>query len=331
MEQVITTQRPTSHSGTTAQPPSAIVLTAEHPGLTVTVVPRSGARIAQITDAAGRNWLIDTGRAEPNTDRPIAFAEGTRGGWDECLPSIVSCTDPNSGRAGSQIADHGDFWARPWTVQELLATEVVLDSGDVHHSLRIRKTIRLRPGRPGFEVRLDVHNRSERAYRFLYSAHPLWAWSNTAEIELPGATEVRTGFGQQWPEPLSGSWPLLSNGVGDPVDLSTVSRTGKPTNYKVFVRWAGHARLSFPALRSAVELRQSSQLTPWLGICVNRDAWPAVGAGESWIAIEPTTAPTDSLLEAVMAGTDQVLEPGQSLSWTSSIEIVQTATLEHIA
>ena len=328
----MTTQQPTSLSSSiTAQPPSAIVLTAEHPGLTVTVVPRSGARIAQITDAAGRNWLIDTGRAEPNTDRPIAFTEGTRGGWDECLPSIAACTDPNPGHTGSQIADHGDFWSRPWTVQELLATEVSLDSGDVDHPLRIRKTIRLWPGCPGFEVSLDVHNRSERDYRFLYSAHPLWAWSNTAVIELPGATELRTAFGQQWPESLSGSWPFLNDGVGDPDDLSTVLRAGNPTNYKVFVRWAGHARLSFPALRAAVVLRQSSQHTPWLGICVNRDAWPAVGAGESWIAIEPTTAPTDSLLEAVRSGSDRVLAPGQSLSWTSSIEIVQTTTPEDIA
>jgi galactose mutarotase-like enzyme len=275
--------------------------------------------------------MVDTGRADPPTGEPIAFVEGTRGGWDECLPSIASCADPNPGRDGELVGDHGDFWAQPWRVEHASATEVLLDSDGIDHPLRVRKTIRLWSGRPGFEVRLHVHNRSEDDYRFLYSAHPLWAWEHPAEIELPGATEVRSAFGEDWPPSTVASWPSVPVVAGGRRDLSDIPRSGKPANYKVFVRWAGEARLSFPALRAAVVLRQSPDVTPWLGLCVNRDAWPAIGAGESWIAVEPTTAPTDSLLTALELGAARLLAPGASLSWTSSIELVDTTTGAHNA
>lgn len=308
-----------------------VCLSAEGHPLTVAVVPGSGARIAQITDASGRAWLMDTGRAEPPTSRPVAFVEGARSGWDECLPSVAACADPNSGRTGERIADHGDFWAQPWRVEHASATEVRLDSGGIDHPLRVRKTIRLWSGRSGFEVRLDVHNQSDDEYRFLYSAHPLWAWEHPAKVNLPGATEVRSAFGEAWPVAAVARWPLMTVGDGGRRDLSDLPRSGKPENYKVFVRWAGEAWLSFPSLRTAVVLRQSPEVTPWLGLCVNRDAWPAVGAGESWIAIEPTTAPTDSLPTALELGADRLLAPGASLNWTSSIELVDTTTGVHSA
>jgi hypothetical protein len=42
---------------------------------------------------------------------------------------------------------------------------------------------------------------------------------------------------------------------------------------------------------------------PYVGICFNLDAWPSTGEKARWVAIEPSTGPTDKLDEA-----DQICE-----------------------
>lgn len=294
-------------------------------GLTVGVVPEAGARIAEIVDTSGRNWLVDTGRREPSSGSRIDFVNGSRGGWDECMPSVVACPDPNAGRSGMQIGDHGDFWCLPWAVRRRSTRQIVLDSDEIDHPLRIVKTVSLSQRRRRLTVNLNVVNRSGAAYSFLYSAHPLWAWQGPAAIELPAAGVVRVAFGARWDKASEGTWPLVMDASGLRHNVADVPESGVPENYKFFVRWDGRARLCFPALHTAVVVRQPSKLTPWLGICVNRNAWPGVGEGENWIAIEPTTAPTDSLLNAMREGATPSLSPGDSLSWTNTVELVDTS------
>lgn len=289
-------------------------------GLTVTVIPSRGARIAQITDSLGTDWLADTGAGELPDGAPVEFAKGNRGGWDECLPSVSGCADPN--RAGIDIADHGDVWATPWVVKHLDEGTVALTSSRRDHPLEMRKTVSLNADRERLRVDLEVLNRSATPYKFLYSAHPLWVFGHDAAIDIPGACVMSTAFGPDWPRPIQGSWPMAPGGNNGVQDISRILHRGDPANYKVFVRWSGEARLSFPALGSAVVLRQSPAVTPWLGICVNRGAYPSTVDGDRWIAIEPATAPTDSLVTAVESGWERTLEPGAVLSWTSNIELV---------
>lgn len=284
----------------TAEP----VVLARRGGLAITVVPAHGARITQIADPRGNNWLADTGASELPDGAPVEFAGGTRGGWDECLPSVSACADPN--RPGVDIADHGDFWAAPWTVHQLDDDSVTLVGDVPGHPLQVRKTVGLPADRESVQVDIDIRNRADRPYQFLYSAHPLWAFEHDVVVDLPGAGETVPGFGL--PDVLP--------------DVSRIAYRGERTNYKVFIRWSGRARYSVPALNSAVSLRQSPEINRWLGVCVNRGAYPNLSAGDHWVALEPTTAPTDSLAAAVQSGSAAVLQPGGSVRWTTDIEVV---------
>jgi galactose mutarotase-like enzyme len=284
------------------------------------VIPAHGARIAQITDALGNNWLTDTGSGELTDGAPVLFAGGTRGGWDECLPSVSACPDPN--RPGFDVADHGDFWAARWSVDSLEDGAVVMVSDLPHHPLQVRKTVTLTPDREEVEVEVEIGNRSGAPYRFLYSAHPLFAFEHDTTIEIPGAGDVVTGFGPDWPDPLAGEWPLLVETDGRSRDLSQIPYLGELVNHKVFVRWAGQVRMSVPALGSSMLMRQPGEENPWLGLCVNRAAYPSTAEGDRWIALEPTTAPTDSLVSAVECGSDVTIAAGGSRSWTTKVEIL---------
>jgi len=296
------------------------VVLSRHGGLSVTVAPEHGARIAQITDPRGHNWLADTGAGELADGAPVEFAGGTRGGWDECLPSVSACADPS--RPGFDVADHGDFWATPWAVQRQDDDSVSLVSDVPGHPLQVRKTVRLPADRERLLVEIEVRNRSELPYRFLYSAHPLWAFQHDAVVDIPGAGQMITAFGTGWPEPMCGEWPMLAAADAAPQNISQIARRGGRSNYKVFVRWAGRASYAVPALGSAVLVTQSPGVTPWLGLCVNRGGYPDSSAGDYWIALEPTTAPTDSLFTAVESGWAVMLDPAGVVRWTTEIEVV---------
>lgn len=302
------------------------VVLSRHGGLSVTVMPGHGARIAQITDAQGNDWLASTGAGELPADVPVEFSNGTRGGWDECLPSVSACTDPS--RPDTEIADHGDFWAAPWAVNHLNEHCVRLVSDVPGHPLLVRKTVTLLTDRESLHVEIEIRNRTGRPYQYLYSAHPLWTFEHDVSIDLAGAGQIRTAFGPYWSEPVIGAWPHLSLRDAAPQDMSQISRRGDRSNFKVFVRWSGQAQYRIPALDSALRLRQSPGVNPWLGICVNRGAYPDASAADHWIALEPTTAPTDSLPTAVESGWARELKPAAAVRWTTQIQIVHRIAVQ---
>lgn len=296
------------------------VLTLERRGLLVSIVPSAGGRIAQIVDSTGRPWLVETGRGLDALRPEIDFTDGSRGGWDECLPSISPCLDPNPGAAAAEVADHGDFWFRPWRVRRVTDALAVLDTDPIRHSLFVRKTVELLDEPDSLSVRLEIENRGDSVYHLIYSAHPLWRWTSDAILSIAGAGEVRTSVGDVWVGTAGGTWPQVG-----PFDLATHVRAGAADVYKFFVRWSGEATLHFPADRLTLSLRQDGDATPWLGVCVNRDVWPLGDPGESWIAIEPTSSPTDSLPDACRGRTALAIAAGQSVESSSILRFAAGA------
>jgi galactose mutarotase-like enzyme len=284
-------------------------------GLVISVA-LNGARIVQISDPDGHDWLVETDRPAIDPEGPVDFTEGTRGGWDECLPSIDPEADPNAQRGDTTIADHGDFWFRDWALVEQTDLGLVLSSIPIDHPLRLRKTFRLDPVHPRLEIEVEVTNASGDDYRFLTSGHPLFAWTSAARIEVPDAGEVRSAFGEAQMGADVARWSRESIAVGDAVELA---RDHAVAMYKIFVRWTGITRLKLAGMRWFLELEQSPEITPWLGICVNRRSWPAGEPGDDWIALEATTSPTDSLTVATDTASARNLAPDATLRWTTEV------------
>jgi hypothetical protein len=275
--------------------------------LTVTV-STVGARLCQITDPRGHEWLVDDGRTEPTSEMPIPFERGTRGGWDDCFPSIDAEADPRGDR---MIADHGDFWFRSWSVSAVGAISTTLHTTGITHPLRAEKTVRLRQDASIVEIDYVLTNTSETPYRFLFSGHPLFRWAGDAVLEIPRGGRVTPAFGLP---ARAGIWPRL-----DGRDLSRIPSERGPMMKKFFVEWDGSVTLSFVSGRS-LTLRQSTDVTPWLGVCINAASWPEHDPGSDWIALEATTSPHDSLEQAIQSGNAFVLDPSERVAWTASAE-----------
>ena len=82
--------------------------------------------------------------------------------------------------------------------------------------------------------------------------------------------------------------------------------------------------LSDPETGETLTFRFEPRDFPYVGLWLNFHGWN--GAGETPyfnVAIEPTTAPSDNLSDAVRAGKARFLEPGASAFWSLQLSSSQ--------
>lgn len=232
------------------------------------VVDPVGARIAQVRTPPLGDWFLPS--ATPDTTAEVSFHRGARAGWDECFPSI---------EAADGIEDHGSLWHRRWRVAFASADRARLVLDDLALPFRAEREIAV--GHRGVVSTLTVASRGADAMPYVYSAHPMFAWSTTVAVEVPGGREVVTGFG------AGPSWTAGRAGM-----RLEPPREGPHGCVKYFVRWSGSAELQRDG--GALRISADPAELPWLGVCVNRLGWPEPERDQHWIALEPCTAPSEA-------------------------------------
>jgi galactose mutarotase-like enzyme len=254
-------------------------------GQAVAVVDRIGARIAQVRTPALGDWFLPSSPFRPTLPpepaAPADFERGARAGWDECFPSVQRT-------AGDD--DHGALWHRRWELLAATADRTHLLLDDPSLPVRAEREVVLRPD--GVVSTLTVANRGAEPIRYVYSAHPMFAWAGPAEIDVAGAAAIHPAFGS------GPAWTRRPDGA-----RLRLADAGPRSCFKYFLRWGGEAVLHLGG--GALSIAADPAELPWLGICVNRRAWPEPARDQQWIAVEPCTAPTDS-----SAASAVVLAPG---------------------
>ena len=301
----------------------AVELRSENLGLGI--LAGRGGHIEWLRDEIfHRDWLAEFGR-QSVASRATIFSEGSRAGFDECFPSITSCADPNPGREGLHIADHGDFWSSAWTIRSRSETSLVLDTSDIEHPLYMRKSVALETGTARASIEYHLENRGKEPYRYIYSAHPLFSWPADARIFMPVGVTMSVAFGGEvFPTNFEGRWPTFIH-HGNELDIGKLAFAGAVVNYKVFVASSGTCALRIAGYERDLVIETDPTKLPWFGVCVNRYAWPNSSEQERWIAIEPTTSPCDSLIDAIEGGTNLCLLPGETSNWKISLSLVTSA------
>ena len=280
--------------------------------LELVVVPALGANIVSLRSlASGREWMWR--RPDPARLFANAWGDAFPGsplrGAVECIPTIAVCTV-----AGRQLPDHGEAWTAVWELDEAALLE-----GEIRTSVRLpvselefTRSIRMEGTAVRFEYR--VVNRGLRATACLWAFHPLLRIEADDRLELPESivslrAKVSRGFGEpggravwEWPEVAPG---LRLDRVGD----------GLPPNSfaKLFADFTecgvGWAALSGRAER--LEFRFDPATIPYLGLWLTNGGWNDL----THLAIEPASAATDSLADAIATP----LEPGGERAWRFEI------------
>ena len=255
-------------------------------GITVRVDVADGARITSLT-SGGREWLAPSGPRSPGV-----FVQPGSGGWDEVVPTVAACVlADGTALTGTALADHGDAWQTPWT----------LDSADARHvqttvrlaSLPISLTRRIEGTGTGIRLAYTASTDAAAPVPLAWCAHPLFAADAGTRLVPAGPVP---GLIEEYPRyRVPRDWP------------SVVA----PSALKAFTDAPAASAAVVHANGDTLTLSWDSVLLPYLGLYWDGGEFTDTPV----VAIEPSTAFGDSAVRAVAEGRIRLLEPGRPFRW----------------
>jgi hypothetical protein len=298
----------------------------------VTVLPRLGGKIASLR-LFGRELLQAPLAPYAPRTRTMAFDAGDASGWDECLPSVAACTVETAAGPAS-IPDHGDLWRVEW--QSLASDENAVISRGTCFSLPLtleRKiTLREESSASGMNLtlRLDykVTNTGDSPAPWSWAAHPLFTAEAGDRIVLPASiTTLRlegSGGGRLGKQGDSVAWPIATLVDGNQSDLSLAQPPESAIGDKLFTGPLSYSEnwcaLDRPKAGVRIKVSFDPAATPYLGLWICHGGWPdRPGPKQTCVALEPATAPVDSLAQT--GSWSRTLAPGASFSWPMTVEL----------
>jgi galactose mutarotase-like enzyme len=295
----------------------------------VTIVPQFGGKIASIRVMGNELLQAPLAPMEPRT-QTMSFDAGDASGWDECLPSVAQCVvDFAEGTA--HIPDHGDLWRVAWQPGDVSKSATTLRAECFSLPLVLERASSLEvAGQGSWHLRLNykVTNTGDSPVPWSWAAHPLFAVEPGDRIVLPdsvrslrveGSGGGRLGNSGHWVK-----WPIAELAGGGQTDLSVAQPQESEIGDKLFAgplsakeNWCALER---PSAGVRIRVRFDPELTPYLGLWICYGGWPdRSGPKQNCVALEPATAPVDSLAQTGQWSLS--LKPGESYSWPMHVDI----------
>jgi len=301
-----------------------------------TILPRLGGKIASLRVGSYELLQAPLAAVGPRT-RSMPFDESDASGWDECLPSVAPCKVETAAGTTS-IPDHGDLWRVAW--QSVARTEYAAGESAANSAmfrgecfslpLALERTATLREAGKGWQLRLNytVTNTGSVSTQWSWAAHPLFAVAQGDRIVLPGSIQTLrlqgSGRGRLGKSGDQISWPVATQAYGAKADLSVVQREGSAIADKLFAGPLSASENWCMLERTRMGVRIwvgfDPAATPYLGLWICSGGWPErPGPKQMCVALEPSTAPVDSL--AVTGLWSRTLAAVESFSWPMVVEI----------
>jgi galactose mutarotase-like enzyme len=299
----------------------------------VTILPHLGGKIASIL--IGDRELLQSPLAPyAARTRSMSFDAGDASGWDECLPSVAACTvKTEAGKA--TIPDHGDLWRVEWKGRDQgignREQEPNTLRGDCFSlPLVLERTVGLTESAAGWNLRLDytLINVGSFPAPWSWAAHPLFVAEAGDRIVLPSSIETLRLEGSaggrlgKRGDTVNGPVATLANGRRS--DLSVAKGPESKIGDKLFAGPLGYAEnwcaLERPKAGVRIKVGFDPVATPYLGLWICYSGWPdRPGKKQTCVAMEPATAPVDSLAKTGVWS--RVLGAGKTFSWTMTVDI----------
>jgi galactose mutarotase-like enzyme len=287
----------------------------ENEAMRLIVLPGYGARVTNLVDkASGRDW-IEPGPPSPNTGEDAAYLGAEAAGWDECFPT-VGVWDAGQTAWRRRLRDHGDLWGRAW--QTDLHTGTRLDLHFEHAQYRFARSLEL--DGPRLTASYRVTNLGTESLPCLWALHCLFAVSPEDRIVLPGIDSVRANHLSVSGQPVRAdrlAWPGPNAGYPHPLDRV------RPASARVTAKLhAANGPVRAAQLGHGGEWLELSwdERVHGLALWFNYGAWPQP-RDIVHIALEPSTAPADSLGQAIAEGTALILAPDETRQWSVSMRV----------
>ena len=263
-------------------------------------------------------------------NQSMAFHQGDASGWDECLPSVAQCS-VQTAAGPALVPDHGDLWRVPWTrLPDAPDGAVRLRASCFSLPLELERSAALVQTATGWRLVLNykVRNTGSFAVPWSWAAHPLFIAEQGDRILLPdsipslrleGSGGARLGQSGD-----SVDWPVATLANGSRSDLSIAQSPDSHIGDKLFAgpltahqNWCALER---PTAGVRIRVTFDPAATPYLGLWICYGGWPdGPGLKQKCVALEPATAPVDSLAQT--GPWTRTLNPGDSFSWPMTVDI----------
>jgi galactose mutarotase-like enzyme len=289
--------------------------------LQATVMPELGGKVSSL-QYKGRELLQGPLRPYALRSAEMGFEESDASGFDECLPTVAECAIAGAGR----VPDHGEIWRLECEWEQKGERELRLSATGRVLPLRMERSLTLEESALRIEYRVENVGEAETPY--VWSAHPLFAVEEGDRIVLPervkrvtveGSAGARLGAKGAVVE-----WPMAQTAGGCETDLSRAGKVSDGVGDKVYVAGEveGWAAIERRRAGVRVEVQFDASLTPYLGLWLCYGGWPeGQAASQQCVALEPCTAPADSLADALKKCWARVLAPGQTAKWQMTIAV----------
>jgi galactose mutarotase-like enzyme len=176
----------------------------------------------------------------------------------------------------------------------------------------------------GLRIRYNVQNTGDEPQSFLYACHPLLSVEEGDRVVLPDEIQsLRLDYSHAGRLGERGDivpWPQ----AGPNLELDVV-RSGDVGTAEMFYTASlrdGHCTLYRRAHRQALLLSFDTAKLPFLGIWLCYGGWPGGdGAQQYAVALEPTSSPCNTLIEAQRQGSAVLLQPQATCEWEIRFEV----------
>lgn len=295
--------------------PSIVLSTA---AVEAEIVSEVGARVVSLRDKRrDRQWLVQG--QKPRELEQMDWAEETARfgpresfGWDECLPTTLTCADPLD-PPGPELRDHGDQWGRG----AYLSTDLV--DGAVDHTWSVPRWPYRLSRRLSFEdestllAEYLLVSLSDAPLPFTWAMHALFELENGAVIDLPEVERVRpsASIGIELPDELD--WPVASLADGRTFDLSCVARELEWAT-ALYAEPGENVRLVQPD-GARLDLDWHRGFAPILRVWLSNSGWSVEGPPSVQYGLEPVTSADDDLGAAIDHDRARTLPPRGELRW----------------
>ena len=291
--------------------------------LEVLVLPREGGRVASLRSrSSGLEFLTQSHRQGPyplkGFDTP--FQAGPCAGIEECLPTVGPC---GAEAEGGPVPDHGDFWQLPWDVLQSTEHMLTIQAQGFSRPLKLRKALTLQGNQ--LRVAYSIRNMTGTPQSFLYACHPLFAVDPGDSILLPDDVQTLrldyskhgrlgvAGDGIRWPETASGV--QLNHVLAADAGTADMLYTGRLCT--------GACAIQRKATGQMMRVLFSVETLPYLGVWLCYGGWPDEAAEHPQyaVALEPTTAPCNTLAQTQTEGVATTLIPGGTYKFDITFQV----------
>jgi hypothetical protein len=178
-----------------------------------------------------------------------------------------------------------------------------------------------------------IENTGRESFKGFWSAHPLFNAVEGMQILLSGNPPMTKEFGFSGRMGSDGAdgyaghldsytWPNTVGESGRSYDLSQITLV-EPLTDKVVVSAPddGVITLLNPRHNCSVRFSFNPEHIPFVGICFNLNAWPFTGEKARWVAIEPSTGPTDKLDESDRMSDTPIFSSERPVTFTFTLTL----------